>query len=84
MLLVLEIALTIAAWRRGWKGLALLPIAAAFGAGFALPFIVGTDEAMQMAGSLWFVDLGVAAVLGLMAAVGRQPKPGPTTTATPL
>ncbi len=82
MLLILEIVLTIAAWRRGWKALALLPIVAAFGTGLALPFIVGADQAMQMAGSLWFVDLGVTAVLGLMAAVGRQPKPGRTVTAT--
>lgn len=82
MLLILEIVLTIAAWRRGWKGLALVPIAAAFGAGPALPFVVGADQAMQLADSLWFVDVGVTAVLGLMAAVGRQPKPGSMITVT--
>ncbi|MCL6503740.1 MAG: hypothetical protein K6T86_13740 [Pirellulales bacterium] len=84
MLLILEIALTIAAWRRGWKALALLPIVLAFGAGFALPLFVGTEQAMAMADNLWFVDLGVAAVLGLMAAVGRETRPRPTITATPV
>jgi hypothetical protein len=84
MLLILQIALTVAAWRRGWKALALLPIALAFGAGCALPFIVGPDQAVAMAEKLLFVDLGVTAVLGLMAAVGREAKPRPTVTATPV
>lgn len=78
MLLLLEIVLTIAAWRRGWKALALLPLGLAFAAGLALPVMVGPDQAMEMAGSLWFVDLGVTVVLGVMACVGRQTNPRPT------
>lgn len=37
MLLILEIILTIFAWRKGWKWLALLPV----GIGFTLGLIIG-------------------------------------------
>ena len=41
LLLLVEIALTIEAWRRGWKGWALLPLGVGFGAGFLIGFIMG-------------------------------------------
>jgi hypothetical protein len=43
LLLFLEIGLTIAAWNRGWKGWALLPMGCAIGAGYFLGMIIGAD-----------------------------------------
>ena len=40
MLLVLEIFLTVAAWRKGWKGYALLPCAITFLFGFLMALAV--------------------------------------------
>lgn len=45
MLLILEIVLAIAAWRRGWKGWALLPLVSAFGFGFLMGLIIGASGA---------------------------------------
>lgn len=42
MLLILEIGLTIAAWKRGWKGWALLPWVIALVAAFTVSLVRGT------------------------------------------
>ena len=36
MLMILEIVLTIAAWKRGWRGWALIPVIASLSTGFIL------------------------------------------------
>ena len=41
MLLILEIGLTIWAWKRGWKGWALLPALGAFTGGFIVGLASG-------------------------------------------
>lgn len=43
MLLILEIALGIAAWKRGWKGWAVLPVIAPFGIGFFSGLFMGPE-----------------------------------------
>ena len=43
MLLALEIGLAIAAWHRGWKGWALLPLGIAAGIGFLGVLIIGAS-----------------------------------------
>ena len=74
MLLLIQIALTVAAWQKGWKALALLPIAIAVGLGFCLGLAVEIDgggmEAMIIPALL--VDLGCIAALIVMAVRGRQ------------
>jgi len=47
MLLILEICLTIAAWHRGWKGWALLPLAIGLGIGFLVGLILGASGASE-------------------------------------
>jgi hypothetical protein len=44
MLLILEIALTIWAWKRGWKKWALLPVGIGIGSGFLLGLAFGGTE----------------------------------------
>ena len=43
MILVLEIMLTISAWRKGWKGWALLPIGICMSIGFLLGMTTGAS-----------------------------------------
>jgi len=74
MLLAIEIMLIITAWKRGWKGLALVPV----GAGLVVAFLLGgavgasggSEDAVFALGLL--VDVGIIATLGIMAAVGRR------------
>jgi hypothetical protein len=70
MLLILEIALVIWAWKRGWKGWALLPILICAGVSFMYGFIMGGLE-ISIEGldayTLLF-DLGcIAALIGMIA-----------------
>ena len=70
MLIILEIILTIVAWKRGWKALSLLPIGIAFGVGL-LAGLTGnvTPEFMQVA---MFLD-GIAIIsLIVMSIVGKK------------
>jgi len=64
MLLVLEIALTIAAWRRGWKAWALLPLAVGAGVAFTGGVLIGAvggsvEEAMVIGALLDVVCIGI-------------------------
>ena len=73
-MLILEIALTVAAWKRGWKALALLPPACVLGLGFALGLSSGStgmsqDTATHLAPLL---DIMGIVVLGVMVAA-RKP-----------
>jgi len=74
MLLAIEIALTIAAWRKGWKGLALLPVGAALVCGFMVGAAMGAGglSEEEVFGIGLLIDLGVIAALGVMTAVGRR------------
>jgi len=74
MLLAIQIALTVAAWRKGWKGLALLPLGAALACGFVFGAAMGAGGLSEGAvfGIGLLIDLGVIAALGVMAAVGRR------------
>jgi hypothetical protein len=55
MLLILEIGLAIWAWKRGWKGWALLPIGIGLAGGFLIGFIMGASGASM--GSILGVGL---------------------------
>lgn len=74
MLMVLEIGLTVAAWKKGWKALALIPLGIVLCMGFFVGAAVGMSggnvEAIQ--GYAWMIDaLGIVA-LAVMA--GVEPK----------
>lgn len=72
MILLIEIALTVWAWRRGWKGWALLPVGIALGMGLMIGFACGA--AGSNPGDLSFLilaDFAVIGVLILMVARGR-------------
>ncbi len=63
MLLIAEIMLTIAAWRKGWKAWALVPM----GALLALAFMIGV--AMGASGSSTDDAFGVGLVLDLACVI---------------
>ena len=75
-MLIIEIILTIVAWGRGWKWLAILPLGLAFGVGL----IAGASGAtMNDLESLIWVDILAIIALVVMSIVK---KPG-TQTETP-
>jgi hypothetical protein len=69
LLLLVEIALTVRAWRKGWKARALLPIGIGMGVAFLLGLAFGSTGAEPgvalVAGIV--VDLAIIAALGTMA-----------------
>jgi len=75
IMLILEIVLTIVAWRKGWKAWALLPLGAGFGLGVIMGLLgIIPDETS----ALWLVpDLAAIIALIIMAAKGRQTLPKP-------
>ena len=74
MLLILEIILTIAAWKRGWKGWALLPAAAglwaAFFAGVVIGLAGGSEENLFPVGIIF--DLLIVGALIVMTSKRRR------------
>jgi hypothetical protein len=70
MLLILEIVLVIWAWKRGWKGWALLPIVVCAGVSFIYGFIFGgQDISLETLDAFTLIfDLGcIAALIGMIA-----------------
>jgi hypothetical protein len=67
MLLVLEIMLTITAWRKGYKGFALIPV------GFAIMtgLLIGANNPDADVLSVIWVDILAIVVLGVMIAVAQ-------------
>ena len=61
LLLILEIGLAIAAWRRGWKGWALLPLVLGYGAAFSLGFF--SVETGMTDDTLFAICLGIDLVM---------------------
>ena len=47
MLIIVEIILTIAAWRKGWRWLALLPLSGVLGIAFLIGFLAGAVGSEQ-------------------------------------
>jgi hypothetical protein len=67
-MLIIEIVLTVLAWRKGWYAFALLPVAACFAVGYCLG-LAGAPNAIV----LGFVgDIMAIGVLGVMVAQGRK------------
>ncbi|MGO8757449.1 MAG: hypothetical protein ACLQG3_04925 [Terracidiphilus sp.] len=76
MLLILEIALTIAAWRKGWGARALLPLVFGFGAAFLIGLVIGAAGGSTDGAAVFGIlcDVGVVIALGIMAR--RAPQAG--------
>ena len=73
--LIVEIGLTIWAWKRGWGWRALLPVIIVLPIAFLLGFSAETEEEFEsMFGLLLFLDLAVIVSLILMVIFKREPK----------
>jgi len=71
MLLVLEIILTVAAWCRGWKGWALVPIAVGLFLGFLFGGVIGASSGSMEAAVVVGLLLDVAVTGTLIVMVAR-------------
>ena len=79
MLWILEIGLTVWAWKRGWRGWALLPLTIGLGAsflsGFYIGFSGGSEENLEnMMGLFLLMDVAVIVSLVLMVIFKRGRK----------
>lgn len=73
MVFILEIGLTVAAWRRGWKEWALLPLGIGFGIGFLVGLIMGASGASE--GSIFAMSLvGDVICIGALIAMTIKPR----------
>ena len=63
MLLIVEVILTVVAWKRGWGAKALRPLAVAIGGGFVLALLFGGASI----GLLILLDLVAVVSLAIMA-----------------
>ena len=68
--LAVQIGLTVAAWRRGWKGWALVPLVSELLFGFLLGLLIGVSGGSVQ--DVWplgvLLDLAVIGVLGAVVA----------------
>ena len=76
MLLILEIILTVFAWRKGWRWLALLPIGIGILIGFFMGFGVGASGGSidSIKGISLVFDIVVVIVLIIMCVKGPKLK----------
>ena len=70
MLLVLEIMLTISAWKKGWKGFALLPVITAMFLGLVIGGSVTDEDSLY--GLSIVLDIICVLVLAVMNAIRRR------------
>lgn len=68
MIFIIQIILTVVAWRNGWKIKALLPllilVGIAFSVGFFIGMVGGNESDAYLIGTL--LDIATIAVLGIM------------------
>jgi hypothetical protein len=72
MLLILEIGLTIAAWKRGWKGWAVLPLVIAFFIGFFWGLVNGGPLEELLGFGIIFDVLCIVALIVMIARPRRK------------
>ena len=84
MLLLIQIALTVVAWRRGWKAWALAPILITVGLGFLVGLICGATgtDLDSILGPCLVFDLGCVVVLVAMVVCRRGSHRGPCPAVT--
>lgn len=81
-MLIIEIILTIFAWRKGWKWLALLPMGAALLLGILMGFFVGASGGDVDAAKGLAIILDIGAVIALIVMLVKTPKSATTTDTT--
>ena len=69
MLLILEVALTISAWKRGWHGWALLPL------GIGIIIAIWAGATLASVDFLTLIDIAVVIILAVMTAKARKAQP---------
>jgi hypothetical protein len=72
-MMIIEIWLKVLAWRKGWKGYALLPVGVSFSLAFLTGIVVSLSDGSV--DRLWSVGilLDVCAIVALIMMVNRQP-----------
>ena len=83
MLLVIEIFLTVAAWRKGWRGVALIPVACGLVVGGMLGVSAGESGLSSMAPVMMVGDVIITGVLIAMAAKAPRKAAQPTAQPAP-
>lgn len=75
MLLILEIWLTVQAWKKGWKALALLPLGVVVGICFTVGAVIGASGGSVE--DLWALGLicDVTAIVILAFMCAKAPRP---------
>jgi hypothetical protein len=68
MLLILEVLLTVRAWRKGWAALALLPLA--IGVPVGVFMTINTNSLVPS----FMTDVVITIILAVMASKGRKPQ----------
>jgi hypothetical protein len=83
-MLIVEIILTVFAWRKGWKAWALLPVGIALAIGLLIGFSVGASggNAESVRGIGIFLDIVAIGVLIYMTAKGPKVQPIDSGTGT--
>ncbi len=81
MLFILEVILTVAAWRKGWKSMAMLPIGLVITLSLILALGLRLDPGDHV-GLFVSMDLIATCVLGVMAR--RAPRPAQEAASEPM
>jgi uncharacterized membrane protein YfcA len=86
MLLIVEIILTVAAWRRGWRARALLPIAVCLLLAFVFGAVIGASGGSMdsVVGVAFLLDLTAIVTLAVMVARPRTAEPEEQATGTAI
>jgi len=71
---LVEIILTIVAWKRGWKARALIPLAIAFSVGLIAGIIIGANGGTEAPAEIMIVDIGALIALIIMSIKKPTPK----------
>lgn len=73
-MLIIEIVLTVFAWRKGWKWLALLPMGLALIIGALIGFAIGTSGGNVTGATGFGIALDVFAIIALIIMMAKPPK----------
>jgi len=84
--LIIEIVLTILAWNRGWKWLALLPVGIALAIGFCMGLGIGASggSVSDVQGIAVVFDIIAIIALIIMCVKGKKPKEEEPTKVEPV
>jgi uncharacterized membrane protein YfcA len=72
-MLIIEIILTIFAWRKGWRWKSLLPLGIALGLGFLFGFAIGVSGGDLDSAKGLAVILDIGAIIALIVMITKAP-----------